>query len=104
MERGWKRRPRFSYALCIDLWQPRGEGGPEHYQKKGFHLSGHVACESAHYRVEANIQPNNGASIRLVKRAGFHREGYSPRYLKIAGRWRDHGRWALLAEDWRRPR
>jgi hypothetical protein len=49
MERGWKRRPRFSYAPCIDLWQPRGEGGPEHYQKKGFHLSGHVACESAHY-------------------------------------------------------
>jgi hypothetical protein len=27
MERGWKRRPRFSYAPCIDLWQPRGEGG-----------------------------------------------------------------------------
>jgi ribosomal-protein-alanine N-acetyltransferase len=55
------------------------------------------------HRVEANIQPNNGASIRLVNRAGFHREGYSPRYLKIAGRWRDHERWALLAEDWRRP-
>lgn len=56
------------------------------------------------HRVEANIQPNNGASIRLVKRAGFSREGYSPRYLKIAGRWRDHERWALLAEDWRRSK
>ena len=42
MERGWKRRLRFSYAPSIDLWLPRGEGGPEHYQKKGFHLSGHV--------------------------------------------------------------
>jgi ribosomal-protein-alanine N-acetyltransferase len=54
------------------------------------------------HRVEANIQPNNRASLRLVKRAGFRREGYSPRYLKIGGQWRDHERWALLAEDWHR--
>jgi [ribosomal protein S5]-alanine N-acetyltransferase len=53
------------------------------------------------HRVEANIMPANRASIALVKRAGFRREGYSARYLKIAGRWADHERWALLAEDWR---
>ena len=52
------------------------------------------------HRVEANIQPGNRASIALVERAGFRREGYSRRYLKIAGRWRDHERWALLAEEW----
>ena len=53
------------------------------------------------HRVEANIQPRNLASIRLVRRLGFRREGYSRRYLKIGGRWRDHERWALLVEDWR---
>ncbi|MBZ5638965.1 MAG: GNAT family N-acetyltransferase [Acidobacteriia bacterium] len=52
------------------------------------------------HRLEANIQPENRASIALVRRLGFRREGYSPRYLKIGGRWRDHERWAILAEEW----
>jgi ribosomal-protein-alanine N-acetyltransferase len=53
------------------------------------------------HRVEANIQPGNLPSIALVQKAGFTQEGYSKRYLKISGRWRDHERWALLVEDWK---
>ena len=49
------------------------------------------------HRLEANIQPANVASIALVRSCGFAREGYSRRYLKIGGRWRDHERWAILA-------
>jgi ribosomal-protein-alanine N-acetyltransferase len=49
------------------------------------------------HRLEAAIQPGNVASIALVRSCGFTQEGYSPRFLKIAGRWRDHERWAILA-------
>ena len=52
------------------------------------------------HRVEANTQPRNAPSIAVVTRAGFVKEGYSERYLKIAGRWRDHERWAMTIERW----
>lgn len=50
------------------------------------------------HRLEANIQPNNTASIALVRACGFTREGYSRAYLKIGGRWQDHERWAIVRE------
>jgi ribosomal-protein-alanine N-acetyltransferase len=52
------------------------------------------------HRLEANIQPRNTRSKSLVRQLGFRCEGFSPRYLKVNGRWRDHERWALLSEEW----
>jgi ribosomal-protein-alanine N-acetyltransferase len=54
------------------------------------------------HRVEANAQPDNLSSIAVLKRSGFTKEGFSRRYLKVSGRWRDHERWAIIKEDWKR--
>ncbi|HEU4724774.1 MAG TPA: GNAT family N-acetyltransferase [Candidatus Eisenbacteria bacterium] len=79
------------------------------HQGRGYMTAGLAAVVSAAFRemklhrLEANIQPGNTASIALVKRLGFRKEGYSERYLKIGGRWRDHERWAVTVERWKRP-
>jgi ribosomal-protein-alanine N-acetyltransferase len=62
----------------------------------------HAFGEMGLHRLEANIQPGNDASRALVRSLGFHQEGFSPRYLKINRRWKDHERWAILAEEWGR--
>ena len=43
--------------------------------------------------------PATPRSIALARGAGFRLEGYSPRYLLIGGRWRDHERYALTVDE-----
>lgn len=81
----------FGFALCA------GQG----YMTEGMALALDVAFRKLGlHRVEVNIQPTNARSLALAQRIGFTREGYSRRYVKIGGRWRDHERYAMLAEDW----
>jgi len=76
------------------------------YMTEGLELTSRFAFRELRlHRLEANIQPENTRSKALAERCGFRKEGFSPRYLKIGGRWCDHERWALLADDWvARPR
>lgn len=52
------------------------------------------------HRVEAAVSPGNTASIRVLEKVGFRREGLSRKNLKVRGRWLDHYQYAILEEDW----
>ena len=59
----------------------------------------HCLTTAGLHRVEVNIRPENGASIRVVEKLGLRREGYYERYLDIGGGWRDHLSYAITAEE-----
>ena len=88
-----------SAYLGYEVFEPfQGHG----YMRLGINL---LLNEAFHvlnlHRLEANIQPENTASIRLVAGAGFIQEGFSRQYLRIGGQqWMDHQRWAIINEDW----
>jgi len=68
------------------------------YMSDGLGLVLHYAFEQLRpHRLEAQIQPGNHASLKLVQRLGFRNEGYSPDLLFIDGGWRDHERWAITS-------
>jgi ribosomal-protein-alanine N-acetyltransferase len=93
------RGPFMNAYLGYAVGQPHAGQG---YMSEGIELVlRHAFGPMGLHRLEANIQPSNDASIALAKRAGFRLEGFSPRYLKIDGQWRDHERWAIIAEDHR---
>jgi [ribosomal protein S5]-alanine N-acetyltransferase len=86
-----------------------GYGGFASHAGRGLMTEGVGAVVAAAFgklglhRVEANIQPDNLPSINLARRLGFRKEGFSPRYLMVDGGWRDHERWAVLADEFSGP-
>ena len=51
------------------------------------------------HRIEVNIRPENGPSLRVVDKLGFRDEGVRERFLHIGGEWADHRTFALTVED-----
>lgn len=52
------------------------------------------------HRIQANHQPQNLRSGRLLRRLGFVVEGYARDYLHIGGAWRDHVLTSLTNPRW----
>ena len=89
-------------ALCSAYMSYYGVAGMSEkgYMKEGLELViRHAFSELGLHRLEANIQPDNLASIALAKSVGLRLEGFSPRYMRINDKWRDHERWAILSDN-----
>ena len=51
------------------------------------------------HRIEAACIPTNMRSASLLQKAGFRKEGYLHKYLRINGQWQDHQLFALIKEE-----
>jgi ribosomal-protein-alanine N-acetyltransferase len=51
------------------------------------------------HRVQAYIHPDNSASIALVEKLGFTREGLLRDNMRVGDAWRDDLLYALLSTD-----
>jgi ribosomal-protein-alanine N-acetyltransferase len=51
------------------------------------------------HRVQAAVMPHNERSARVLRKNGLRLEGHAPRYLRLAGGWRDHDLYAITAEE-----
>ncbi|WP_205683825.1 GNAT family N-acetyltransferase [Brevibacillus migulae] len=51
------------------------------------------------HRIEAGVMPHNIASIRVLEKAGFQKEGIARKNVHINGRWEDHQVLAIINED-----
>jgi len=86
-------------AASVGYWIGKSYAGRRYMTKA---LSGIIRFafdELKLHRLEAACMPTNQASIRVLERNGFQREGLARRYLKINGVWQDHLVYATLSDD-----
>ncbi len=51
------------------------------------------------HRIEIDIRPENGPSLRVVEKLGLRLEGIKERFIHIDGAWRDHKVFAITVEE-----
>ncbi|MFK9092799.1 GNAT family N-acetyltransferase [Bacillus salipaludis] len=51
------------------------------------------------HRIEAGVMPHNIRSIKVLEKAGFHKEGIAIENVKINGRWENHQTLAIVNNE-----
>jgi ribosomal-protein-alanine N-acetyltransferase len=84
----------------LGYWIAEADGG-RGYATAAVRLITNFAFGTAGlHRLQAAVMPRNAASLRVLEKAGFRREGLAARYLRINGAWEDHVLMAITLEEW----
>ncbi len=86
-------------AATLGYWMGEPFAGKGYMARAVRAAAGFAFATLRLHRVEAACLPHNEASVRLLERVGFQREGYARAYLRINGAWQDHFLFALLETD-----
>lgn len=79
-------------GYSLDM-QHNGNG----YMSEAAQLIVKFAFEELHlHRIEAGAMPHNKGSIRVLEKAGFHKEGIAEKNVNINGKWQDHQVMAIV--------
>ena len=89
------RRAELGFALARGVWG-RGYAGEAVAALLGFAFDA-----LGLHRVEADADPRNAASLRVLERAGFVREGHQRERYFLHGEVQDALLYGLLAREWR---
>lgn len=84
----------------LGYWVARGSGGRGYATEAVRRTVGFAFDLAGLHRVQAAVMPRNEASMRVLTKNGFRREGLAERYLQIAGEWEDHAIMAITSEEW----
>ena len=91
---GKNRRAEIGYALNRQFW---GNGFVNEALTALFNFA---FAELNLHRIEADVDPQNSASIRVLERLGFQKEGYLRERWIVGGEIQDALFYGLLRSDW----
>ncbi len=84
----------------VGYWMDEGQAGNGYVPEALVTVSRFAFEDLRLHRLQVAIIPRNRASRRVVEKLDLRDEGVAVRYLAINGRWEDHIRYALTAEEW----
>jgi [ribosomal protein S5]-alanine N-acetyltransferase len=88
-------------ATTLGYWMGAPHAGKGHMTRAVRAAAGYAFESLRLRRIEAACVPYNEASMHLLEKVGFRREGFARQYLCINGTWQDHVLYALLRDDFR---
>ncbi len=83
----------------IGYWLDRGYAGRGVMPRAVAMAIDHCFGPAGLHRIEVAIRPENSNSLRVVEKLGIREIGYAPRFLHIAGDWRDHRLYAITRDE-----